>query len=231
MRRFFSEMLGRFAPAGKVHLDDGEREFMRALSVLARDPSRSLEPGSPLIGDLVRLWANEGWSALHEYARAVVAESLAARGPILECGSGLTTLLLGVVSQGTGRTVLSLESSRDWGAKTERLLRAAGIESVSLHHASLVPHGESDWYSLPKTGVPDAFHLVVCDGPPGDTRGGRAGLMGAVRARLAPGCVILLDDAGREHERALGLRWRDELGAECKLCGTEKPYYRIVLPG
>ena len=37
--------------------------------------------------------------------------------------------------------------------------------------------------------------------PPGSTRGGRYGLLTVLGERLAPGCTILLDDAGRPDER------------------------------
>jgi hypothetical protein len=43
----------------------------------------------------------------------------------------------------------------------------------------------------------------VCDGPKGTTRGGRYGLAPVMKDRLAPGCIVLLDDTSREAERAI----------------------------
>ncbi len=208
----------------------GESLVLGLLAELAARPALADAEDGAFLAELVRAWGNEGWSALHEYARAVVSEARAATGPILECGSGLTTLILGATASPRAQHIISLENSPEWGARTRRHLRLAGLHRVRLHVAPLRSHGESDWYDVPVRGLPPAFHLVVCDGPPGTTRGGRAGLLPAMRGRLAPGCVILLDDAGREHERELGIRWRDELGAECVLCGTDKPYYRLRLP-
>jgi len=45
---------------------------------------------------------------------------------------------------------------------------------------------------------------VICDGPPYWNKGGRFGLGQILRARLATGCVILLDDGAREEERKPG---------------------------
>lgn len=203
----------------------------RLLAELGHDPVAALNPASTLVPRLVHAWGNEGWSALHEFSRAVVAEAIHSPGPILECGSGLTTLMLGTIANRTGAEVWTLENSPKWGARTRAGLNRTGPLPVHLHIAELRSHPECDWYDTPPTGMPETFTLVVCDGPPHDTRGGRSGLMVAMRRRLAPGCVILLDDAARQHERELGARWRDELGARCELLGIEKPYYRLELPG
>jgi hypothetical protein len=49
-------------------------------------------------------------------------------------------------------------------------------------------------------------------------------------SRLAPGCVILLDDAVREEERTIARRWQTELGAECTLLEGQSPFIRLVVP-
>jgi hypothetical protein len=51
-----------------------------------------------------------------------------------------------------------------------------------------------------------------------------------MRSTLAPGCVILLDDAVREQERAIAGRWQSELGAECSLLESRTPLIRLVVP-
>ena len=47
--------------------------------------------------------------------------------------------------------------------------------------------GSFVWYDVPKDVWPAEFRLVVCDGPPGDMKGGRYGLLPLVGARLPPG--------------------------------------------
>jgi hypothetical protein len=79
--------------------------------------------------------------------------------------------------------------------------------------------------------MPDSFPLVVCDGPPGSTKGGRYGLVPIMREWLKPGCVILLDDAGREQERAIARRWEAELGASSETLGSIKPYIEMTVMG
>jgi hypothetical protein len=47
--------------------------------------------------------------------------------------------------------------------------------------------------------------------------------------RLLPGCVILLDDAGRHEERAIAERWGAELRASYEMLGDRKPYARMTV--
>jgi len=79
--------------------------------------------------------------------------------------------------------------------------------------------------------MPRRFALVVCDGPPADTPGGRYGLVPVMREHLSRGCVILLDDAEREHERTIALRWQTELSTSHELIRCGKPLIRMVVTG
>jgi hypothetical protein len=69
--------------------------------------------------------------------------------------------------------------------------------------------------------MPDEFSLVVCDGPPGSTKGGRYGLLPVLGGRLPPGSTILLDDAGRPGELELIKRWEAEAGFETNVIASE----------
>ena len=203
--------------------------LQRGLRTFGTDPGAALLPGSRLLSELVDAWANEGWSARGEYLGACVAEALACRGPILECGSGLTTLLLGLVARRRGLFVWTLEHSAEWGARVARELAAIGDLPVELNVKALRQEREFDWYDPPLPSMPPLFSLVVCDGPPHSTRGGRYGLAPTMQDRLPPGCVILLDDAARGPEQEIAARWAMELRAEYEVLGREKPYIRMAL--
>ena len=79
--------------------------------------------------------------------------------------------------------------------------------------------------------MPRSFSLVICDGPPSRTLGGRYGLVPVMRTRLKAGCVILLDDAEREHERQIARLWQTELGAKAEFLDGSKPLIRLVVQG
>lgn len=203
--------------------------FDAALKRFMADPRAAAAPGSALLNELISAWGNTGWSAQHEYLRMCIGDALVSTGPTLECGSGLTTLLLGVVAQLRGREHWALEHLAHWSAKVGRCLARQRLHAVKLCTAPLRSYGAYVWYDPPLSQMPSHFALVVCDGPPADTPGGRYGMVPVMRDHLAPGCVILLDDAVREQERAIARRWQATLGASHQIIGSDKPFIRMVL--
>ena len=197
------------------------RRFMRAIP-------QSREADDPqLLSELVRGWGNS-WSAQLEFLEATLRETRHTDGPILECGSGLSTLLIGAVAQARGIRVWSLEHEPRWAERVQRYLRKYGIHSVTVCTAPIRSYGEFDWYSLTSMqSVPGKIPLVICDGPPGGTRGGRYGLVPVMLDKLRMDCTILLDDGAREEERAIAERWAQVLAGRAELIGREKPYFRI----
>jgi hypothetical protein len=205
--------------------------FRRAMRRFRANPEACTHPGSPIVRDLIYGWGNESWSALQEYLTECIRHALNARGPILECGSGLTTVLMGTIAQRQGQSLWSLEHLPGWAARVQRCLDRYSLDTVVLHVAPLRDFGTFDWYDAPLGAMPDSFSLVICDGPPGGTKGGRYGLVPVMTGRLEPLCVILLDDAGREQELAIARRWEIELGASFETLGRGKPYIRMTVLG
>jgi hypothetical protein len=182
-----------------------------------------------LVKQLVYGW-NNPWSAQEEYIQAFLTAAGNAPGPILECGSGLSTILLGVVAQRNGNQVWCLEHNPAWLAKLRRTLARYAIDSVNVCWADIVGYEGYSWYDRPAAGLPRDFALAVCDGPPGTTPGGRYGFLPVMRDYCRPGCQILLDDAGRPSERDVLERWARELGASFTIEGETKPFGRLVMP-
>lgn len=203
--------------------------FRRAMRRFLRDPQGAIAPDSGVLSALIYGWGNESWSALEEYLAACLNHALACKGPILECGSGLTTIMLGAIAQRSGNAVWSLEHNPWWGEKVRKCLSEYGISAAHVCHAPIRNYGGFSWYDAPLDALPPKLSLVICDGPPGDTPGGRYGLVPVMRQRLQPGSVVLLDDAGRVQEHAIADRWARELGTGYEMLGVEKPYARIAI--
>ena len=187
-----------------------------------------------LLDDVIYGWGHVSGSIKHEYATALLEQARTADGPILECGSGLSTILLGIVAQQRGIQVWSLEHSPFWASKVRSVLIAYGIKSVSLCEKPLRDYGAFTWYDPPKRTMPRDFKIVVCDGPPAcganQTPGGRYGLLPIMRDHLASGCVILLDDANRKAELEIIARWAEEVGSRFEVKGMEKQFGVLVVP-
>jgi hypothetical protein len=165
-------------------------------------------PGAPQLRRLARAWGNPWFSAKRGLLSRVADCAAATTGPVLECGSGLSTILVGMLTAGRDIPVVSLEHMPGWRARVQFVLQALHLDHVRVLHCPLVNQGHFDWYAITDP-IPDRIHLVICDGPPGrGTRGGRYGLLPTLGHLFHPNCIILLDDAHRHGEQRVLASWR-----------------------
>lgn len=162
-----------------------------------------------------------GWAASPDFLLELARHARGARPRrVVECSSGASTLVLARCMQinGAGK-VFSLEHDPHYAAQTRAQLRHHGLEDWALVlDAPLVPHRLSDedwpWYDLRALPADMPIDLLVIDGPPQVTRKlARYPAGPLLFPRLAPDARIYLDDAAREDEQAILLRWQHEFPA------------------
>lgn len=163
------------------------------------------------------------WSewALRPAALVIVCNEIvhAERREVAELGAGISTVALGrLLARGGGR-LTSVEHDPGWARVVRSLLDANGLnEAVRLIEAPLEPHpralDEAPWYDASALeGLPELIDLLLVDGPPGNEEGrerSRYPALPVLGERLAPGAVVMLDDAGRPGEREILERWTAE---------------------
>ncbi len=211
-------------------IQGGRREeiFQSAMGEYLKDPSACAHPGNPVLKDLIYGWGNEAWSAMDEYLAACIGQALSSRSPILECGTGLSTILLGAVAKMQNQSHWALEHKLEWAQKVQSYLNKYQLATF-IQATPLKDFGGFCWYDVPLTKMPDSFSLVVCDGPPSRTKGGRFGLIPVMKDRLKSGSVILLDDAERPAELDIAKRWQAEIDVSFTLQGKFKPYLNMTV--
>ena len=186
------------------------RRHLLALDRMLGD-GRKVNPRT--MGGLVRAWGNEAWSTSVPLLMAMLEWLPQTGGDIVECGSGLSTLVLASAVRRLDRRLISLEHDASWAGRVNDHLPVHMRSNVEIAIAPLKDYGEFDWYSLDAVAMPKSIGFILCDGPPGMTRGGRYGLAPVLRSRLAPGCIVLLDDTQRSEEQAIANRWCAEWSA------------------
>jgi hypothetical protein len=161
-----------------------------------------------------KAWGNTGFSADPAYL-AKLLELLTA-GPVLECGTGGTTLLENLAGIRRGFKTYCLEQDPEWA----RPIREWQLESVEIDDAPLKDYGGYYWYDAP-TWLPEHFKLVVCDGPYIDKALGepyyaawRYGVLRWLKETGRTFDVLLLDDAGNSRAPGILTRWEQEFGVE-----------------
>ncbi len=155
------------------------------------------------------------WSAAPDFLRLIVEHARQARpNTIVECGSGVTTLMLARCCQlNGGGHVISLENGAEFAAKTRAELARYGLEDfATVIDAPLttqtVKGREYQWYVLKD--LPDrTLDMLVIDGPPGFIqRHSRYPALPLLFDKLADGCTVYLDDAARPDEREVVALWQ-----------------------
>lgn len=162
----------------------------------------SLDPGAlPNLGS----WkADTGF--LHRIVDAV--EELKPR-VVVELGAGASTLVCAKAMQKNGQGKLfSFDQHADFVTATGEWLAGEGVEA-HIRCAPLTASIEGwpgRWYELGN--VPEQIDLIIIDGPPWAVHPFVRGAAEVLFERLAPGGIILLDDAARPGERIVAHRWR-----------------------
>lgn len=158
-----------------------------------------------------------GWAAGPDLARFLYREVVEhGRTSVLECGSGSTTVILAYACREIGAgQVVALEHDARFAANTRKMLDERGLSKwAEVRDAPLtdVLIGERTWRWYDPAGLVDGpFDLVLVDGPPGSTGPeARYPAVPMLFDRLTDDALVVLDDARRADEQAVGDRWAAE---------------------
>jgi len=204
-----------------------KHQLSSAIGAMAHLPNGET-PSRQLLADLITGWDNPGFAADLDYVEELAGRASTTAGPILECGTGLTTIILGLLAGRRGVEVWSLENSEEWHFRISGALKHHGIKDVRISLAPLRDYQGFCWYDPPLLEMPNQFSLVVCDGPPGTTKGGRYGLMPILGNRLVAGSVVLLDDAERPGEIESLNRWQSEVRLDIRIVEKSSGTFAVI---
>jgi hypothetical protein len=210
----FSGTLGDFwKEKHGVAQDTRERDFCQALTDL-----KSGDASDEVFFKLSKTWGNPNAA---EVDALIACYELAKQsaGPILEAGSGLTTLIMAIANPSV--QVHCLEHDPIWGSHTQYLLDIHGIKNVTIHFERLKEYESGRWYdtaTLPK----DPFSFVLCDGPP--RKISNRNILYKTLSEQIKGAVVLMDDADND-TATKGIRdWAKDLGREVKVLGGNRHF-------
>jgi len=163
------------------------------------------------------------------YLRHMAQKAVHSEGNILECGSGLSTLLLSVTAGRQGHIVDCFEHDAIAQKRLCCLLERYHLQNVRVHHTPIRSYGDFDWYQLPRTKLAEQFQLVICDGPSRHlTDSGRYGLFPVMRDQLNSQCRVIMDDSNKRIDRHVIHRWRKEQQIEVQSYGRFLQFAEIV---
>jgi len=109
-----------------------------------------------------RQYINNPWGAIEDVLSLAILEAQKAQGPIIETGSGLSTILMAAV---TDQPIYCLEHDAEYAKKLEAMALVADVDMANIHIVNCKI--KDGWYDLPEN-MPTTFALGLNDGPPRD---------------------------------------------------------------
>lgn len=166
-------------------------------------------------------------ASMRPAALAIVANDIVVhdRRRLLECGSGVSTIVLGRLLASRDGRVVSVEHDAAWVRVVRRLVVEHHLEdTVTIVHAPLAPApvGELEWYDVEIVAEAVAgyrFDMLLVDGPPAWQPGhelARLPALPVLEEYAAASCTIVLDDADRAGEREIIEAWGRDSGIALK---------------
>lgn len=154
-------------------------------------------------------YAGNNYAADPGVLTMVVGIARKCRGPIIETGSGLSSVLMGAA---TNQLVYSLEHIEHYAAQTKLWCEDAGVGNVGICCWPLKDY----WYDIDQFDLPNKFAFGFCDGPPRmyETRM-------KFFEKIAPRCtVIIVDDVTSDMGYLNKVQsWADSNGYSLEILG------------
>jgi hypothetical protein len=157
-------------------------------------------------------FGNQGFSGDCRFLAESAKRASSATVAVLECGSGASTIVVGLLAGRHAIRLMSLEQDSTWQKLVQRDLDRLKIKNVDLYHTPLRDFGEYDWYDVDRVPLPRRFDSALCDGP-AFCRGWRRGLLPVLAERHVQIDEILCDDADDPNAAAMFDFWNNRCGA------------------
>ena len=186
--KIYADVEMRLGHTAKIILNDSLGAVMRRRAgVTLKHICDKIKAGQETVHDMTeaREYVGNEYGALEDVLMMSVRLVRQATGPIIETGSGLTTVLMAAA---TKNTVYCLEHHALHAAQLKQLAAEAGVGNIGLCECRM----KDRWYDPnDMDGLPEHFSVGLNDGPP-RTVGSRMGFYEYFGGRVD---TIIVDDA------------------------------------
>jgi hypothetical protein len=158
--------------------------------------------------DMAAAWGNL-WACDAAMLNAITLLAAEAKGPIIEAGSGLSSLCMAAA---TRQPVIALEHDSAWARRMQDQAAKHGLGNLEVRLAPL----QDGWYSQVP---PGPFAMAVCDGPPRKLSD-RSGFF----ALPLEGAVVVADDADCTTHLEPLRQWAARSGRTLTILGNARKF-------
>jgi hypothetical protein len=181
--------------------------------------------------DLWQIWGDTLPASRVPYIRTSIAEAARCAGPILQCGSSLSSILIGILchqAQAPGKHLWILEHDPHWGGLIRSWLEQYEISKAHVISAPVEQFDGFVWYVLDASRLPKNFALVLCDASAALPSSAR-GVVERVSKHLDHRCVILARNAKRPRDLKVLADWAKSRKAPFLIQDAAEPFVKIAL--
>ena len=191
-------------------------------------------PSSLTDEQLIELWQSWGDDlpiSRLPYIRTSIAEAARCAGPILQCGSSLSSILIGIIchqARAWSKQLWILEHDPHWGNMIRSYLKQYEIGKAHVISAPIEQFDGFVSYILDASRLPKSFALVLCDASvalPSSARG----VMERMSDHLDDRCVFLARNAKRPRDLKRLADWAKKRSAPFVIRDEGDPYVKIAL--
>ena len=163
-----------------------------------------------------RRYTHNPFGALEDVLTLATFSARKVDGPILEIGSGLTTILMAAANP--DHEVYCIEHDPGWAAQTEAMAYGAGVTNIAICTQPI----RNGWYDLSDIELPGEFALALVDGP---TR--QLGSRMPFYERFGEACeTIIVDDVDDPTYAKAIATWANENGRRVDFVGERAALIR-----
>ncbi len=174
---------------------------------------KSGESDPKLVSDVAEWWGNKDWAGGLGMSVACLHLGRHAKGRILECGSGLSTIMLSI----GGGEVHTIEHDYLWWKRISVAMDKLGLNAI-IDYSPIKQYREFLWYDhFP---ILKDISLLVCDGPPRQI--GREGVH--LLDDQLKNAIMLFDDATDPSIISLMESYEKKQDRRFIIMNSDKPY-------
>lgn len=172
--------------------------------------------------ELHRAWDNGAWAAGPDMLM-VIAKMARKGGPIIEFGTGLSTLVARAANPNA--EIVAYDHIGHWAEKVDKAIIDCGYPEVNIKVTTL--EGSPPFYRMQET---RRFAMAICDGPPHRENEDRSLTYPMLSNVLLPGGRVVIDDLHFTDAKANFEAWAEEAGADFQVIDGEKLFGVAVIP-
>jgi hypothetical protein len=193
--------------------------------------ARASNPGplpDILVAEICETWGDPALNGADGFLTVCLDYASRATGPILQCGAGLQTLLLGLAAERSGVHLWTLEHQPHAANSARSWLQQYEVANAHVITAAADFMEDSVGYVVDVARLPGNFALVICDGSSAVPSSARS-LLTRVGDRLDPQGTVLVHHVKRRRDAEFLTQWAKGQGASMVLKGKTDPFVKIAM--